>query len=54
MKIALLGGFLLGIGYLLAGFVGNNFLLKLIGIGIIGGLPRTKHQIDLQHDQDAA
>jgi OFA family oxalate/formate antiporter-like MFS transporter len=37
MKIALLGGVLLGIGYLLAGFVGNNFPLKLIGIGLIGG-----------------
>jgi len=37
MKIALLGGILLGVGYLIAGFVGNNFLLKLIGIGIIGG-----------------
>jgi len=37
MKIALLGGILLGIGYLLAGFVGDNFALKLIGIGFIGG-----------------
>jgi OFA family oxalate/formate antiporter-like MFS transporter len=37
MKIALLGGILLGIGYLLAGSVGNNFPLKLIGIGLIGG-----------------
>jgi MFS transporter, OFA family, oxalate/formate antiporter len=37
MKIALLGGILLGVGYILAGFVGNNFILKLIGIGIIGG-----------------
>ena len=37
MKIALLGGVLLGIGYLIAGSVGNNYLLKLIGIGIIGG-----------------
>jgi len=37
MKIALLGGVLLGIGYLIAGSVGNNYLLKLIGIGLIGG-----------------
>ena len=37
MKIALLGGTLLGIGYLLAGVVGANFILKLLGIGIIGG-----------------
>jgi len=36
-KIALLGGILLGIGYILAGFVGANFFLKLVGIGIIGG-----------------
>jgi OFA family oxalate/formate antiporter-like MFS transporter len=37
MKIALLGGFLLGVGYLIGGFVGNNFPLKLLGIGLIGG-----------------
>ncbi|MFH1013213.1 MAG: OFA family MFS transporter [Thermoplasmatota archaeon] len=37
MKIALLGGMLLGIGYLIGGFVGANFPLKLLGIGIIGG-----------------
>lgn len=37
MKIALLGGVLLGIGYLIAGSVGANFPLKLIGIGLIGG-----------------
>ncbi len=37
MKIALLGGFLLGIGYLIGGFAGANFPLKLIGIGLIGG-----------------
>ena len=36
-KIALLGGILLGLGYIIAGFVGANFILKLIGIGIIGG-----------------
>jgi len=37
MKIALLGGILLGIGYLVGGFAGANFPLKLIGIGLIGG-----------------
>ena len=37
MKISLLGGFLLGLGYLIGGLVGNNFPLKLIGIGLIGG-----------------
>ncbi len=37
MKIALLGGFLLGLGYLIGGFAGANFPLKLIGIGLIGG-----------------
>ena len=37
MKIAFLGGILLGLGYLIGGFVGNNFILKLIGIGLIGG-----------------
>jgi len=37
MKIALLGGILLGIGYLIGGFVGDNFALKLLGIGLIGG-----------------
>lgn len=37
MRIALLGGTLLGLGYLLAGFVGVNFPLKLLGLGIIGG-----------------
>jgi OFA family oxalate/formate antiporter-like MFS transporter len=37
MKIAFLGGVLLGLGYLIGGFVGNNFPLKLVGIGFIGG-----------------
>jgi OFA family oxalate/formate antiporter-like MFS transporter len=37
MKIAFLGGVLLGLGYLIGGFVGNNFPLKLVGIGLIGG-----------------
>jgi len=37
MKIAFLGGILLGLGYLIGGFVGDNFILKLIGIGLVGG-----------------
>ncbi len=36
-NIALLGGVLLGLGYLIGGFVGANFPLKLVGIGVIGG-----------------
>ena len=36
-NIALLGGAMLGIGYILAGFAGANFPLKLILIGIMGG-----------------
>ena len=36
-KIALLGGILLGIGYITGGLVGANFPLKLLCIGIIGG-----------------
>jgi len=36
-KIALLGGILLGLGYILGSFVGANFALKLIFIGILGG-----------------
>ncbi len=36
-KIALLGGVLLGLGYLIGGFSGANFPLKLFGIGVIGG-----------------
>ncbi len=37
MKIALLGGILLGLGYLIGGFAGANFPVKLLGIGFIGG-----------------
>ena len=37
LRIAMLGGTLLGLGYLLGGFSGANFPLKLLGIGIIGG-----------------
>ncbi len=36
-NIALLGGILLGSGYILGGSVGANFPFKLLGIGIIGG-----------------
>jgi OFA family oxalate/formate antiporter-like MFS transporter len=36
-KIALIGGILLGLGYLLGSFVGANFPLKLLSIGIIAG-----------------
>jgi OFA family oxalate/formate antiporter-like MFS transporter len=36
-KIALLGGIFLGLGYILSSFVGANFPLKLILIGIVGG-----------------
>ena len=36
-KVALLGGIVLGIGYILAGFVGSSFVAQLICIGLIGG-----------------
>ncbi len=36
-KIALIGGVLLGTGYILASFVGDSFIGMLITIGIIGG-----------------
>ena len=36
-KIALLGGVFLGLGYILASFVGANFALKLLLLGIMGG-----------------
>ena len=36
-KIALAGGILLGVGYMLASLVGGSFILMLITIGIIGG-----------------
>lgn len=35
--IALIGGIVLGLGYILAGFVGDSFIGKLATIGIIGG-----------------
>jgi OFA family oxalate/formate antiporter-like MFS transporter len=36
-NIALLGGVFLGLGYILASFVGANFVLKLLLLGIMGG-----------------
>jgi len=36
-KVALAGGALLGLGYIIGSFVGGNFALKLISIGIIAG-----------------
>jgi len=38
MKTAMLGGVVLGLGYILGGMVGNNFILKLLTIGVIGGI----------------
>jgi len=37
MKVVMFGGILLGLGYVIGGLVGDNFILKLISIGIIGG-----------------
>jgi len=36
-KLAIAGGLVLGLGYVLAGFFGNSFIAQLIFIGIIGG-----------------
>ncbi len=36
-KLAMAGGIILGLGYVLAGFFGDNFISQLIFIGIIGG-----------------
>jgi len=36
-KLAISGGLVLGLGYILAGFFGDSFLTQLIFIGIIGG-----------------
>lgn len=36
-KLAVSGGIILGLGYVLAGFFGNSFLAQLIFIGVIGG-----------------
>lgn len=35
--IAIIGGLLLGAGYILAGFTGTSFVLMLVCVGIIGG-----------------
>lgn len=37
MRIALIGGILLGLGYILASFMGANFIGKLVFLGIVGG-----------------
>ena len=37
MRIAMLGGIVLGLGYILGGLVGANFPAKLLTIGIMGG-----------------
>ena len=36
-KLAIAGGITLGLGYVLAGFLGSSFLSQLIFIGVIGG-----------------
>jgi MFS family permease len=36
-KLAMLGGVVLGLGYILGGFLGKNFAAQLLCIGIIGG-----------------
>lgn len=36
-KLAISGGLVLGLGYVLAGFFGDSFLTQLIFIGVIGG-----------------
>ncbi|MDI6447642.1 L-lactate MFS transporter [Anaerobaca lacustris] len=35
--VALTGGFILGIGYLIAGFAGTSFWGVLLGVGVLGG-----------------
>ena len=37
MKVALIGGILLGLGYILAGLIGASFIGKLVFIGIVAG-----------------
>ena len=37
MKVALIGGILLGLGYVLASFIGASFIGKLVFIGIVAG-----------------
>ena len=36
-KLAIAGGLVLGLGYVLGGFIGSTFMAQLISIGIIGG-----------------
>jgi MFS family permease len=36
-KLAIAGGLVLGLGYILAGFFGDSFITQLIFIGVIGG-----------------
>ncbi|NGX42373.1 MAG: putative MFS-type transporter YhjX, partial [Chlamydiae bacterium] len=36
-KVAMAGGFVLGAGYILAGFLGNSFWGILVGVGLVGG-----------------
>ena len=36
-KVAILGGVVLGIGYILAGFLGDSFIPQLLLIGVLGG-----------------
>lgn len=35
--VAIAGGLVMGLGYLIAGFSGNNFMGILIGVGLLGG-----------------
>lgn len=37
MKLAVLGGFLLGLGYIIAGLFGGGFVSMLFSIGVVGG-----------------
>lgn len=37
-KVAIVGGIVLGIGYVLGGFLGDTFIAQLICIGVIGGI----------------
>ncbi len=36
-KVAIIGGIVLGLGYVLAGFLGTSFITQLIFIGVVGG-----------------
>jgi len=36
-KVAMVGGIVFGLGYLIAGFSGNSFIGILIGVGVFGG-----------------